>query len=769
MRIRNYVINIINTQEYYAACLDFIRIKEGKMLNVDMGNSSDRNTIYNNIKDNLNINQVLSENRFAARYFEVPMESGNNKRLNFKKLPKEEYFNTLTGDASRYHIRIHLVKNNTDYSNYINFQYLAILLRHFDNWGLISERKISIFVVPEKGCQNPYDNSTIENTDIDTYGRLSQFIYLLAKRYKSVIFGAYFDKKGQKIRISTAEFRSINITAFEQYLPLLIIDKYLYVTLFDNNLDFDKITNILFSRRKEIKKSKEIKAAEIPLIIQNTIFSRIQKLNMSPAIKSRFLSIIDVEKNASLMQLAVFSFLVGEDELADPNLIEERVHNTWHAAAEVNNGIRQIVQNSIQHTKSQESYFTLYLKNNGKLSILLTDINEDDDILTNFIKNLKDESVFLKNKKGHQSIIDAPTLKLRNLFMEFQEKDDLGIWRNFREQDYVGHVGLPLFALAVKKCSGDIAVQSCSKSIISHENIYSHSNDDTLFSFSPKNNHILPGTEVYIEIPVNIAVKEQLNGYGRISNTNTAYEDYTSLANYLLFEEVKGALVPNPNYVYGDIIKDATNRDKKRNYINLWNKIWTRKINDDISSLKDKEKTTEKVILRYSLDAICMSSLFNSTDAYEVSIKGLLQYLAESEFANKCYIAITDVPLEFVEMFREVAGIFSIRKFPENVQLCITDKNNKQLLILLGDNYLQAISNALILSYGNGFESFSEKEYLQSKDLYLSMTGLKDVFFNEQRGLPACPFDVLLTVPNKNQYTKVGDELIEKVEDLFVH
>ena len=164
----------------------------------------------------------------------------------------------------------------------------------------------------------------------------------------------------------------------------------------------------------------------------------------------------------------------------------------------------------------------------------------------------------------------------------------------------------------------------------------------------------------------------------------------------------------------------------KRGYIRLWNKIWASKINGDISSLNDKGETTEKVILRYSLNAISNSPLFNSNDAYEVSIKGFLQYLGETEFINKCYIAITDVPLEFVEIFREVAGIFSIRKFPENVQLCITDKNTKQLLIMLGDNYLQAISNALILSYGNGFESFSEKEYLQSKDLFLSMTGLKD-------------------------------------------
>ena len=767
MKIRNYVIDINNIQECYAACLDYIRFREGK--EIDIRSSGDVNTINENIRANLNISFGYTENKFAAKYFEVPMEGINNTQFVFKKLPKESYFDTLKGDINRYHIRIHLATNSTDYSNYINFQYLAILLRFFDNWGLISGKRISIFVVPEKGCQYPYDNSTIENTDTDTYGRLSQFIYLLAKRYKSVIYGAYYDNKDKKISINTAEFRNINVSAFEQYLPLLIIDKDLYASLFDNNLDSDKIAEIISGKKKRTskgrEKAREIQAAEIPLIVHNTIHSRIKRINMTSEIKERFLSAIEDKRNASLMQLVVFSFMVGEDEFADSNLIEEKVNNTWYAAAEVNNGIRQIVQNSIQHTSSQESYFTLYLKNNGKLSILLTDINEENDILTNFKDNLKKESLYLKNKKGHESIIKTNPLKLRNLFMEFQEKDDRGIWRSFREQDYAGHIGLSLFAMAVKKCSGSIAVQSCSRSLISPELIYSHANDNTAFSFTPKNKHILPGTEVYIEIPVNIAVKNQLNGFGRISNTNTAYEDYSSLANYLLFKEIKGTFIPNPKYEKNDIKREVTNRDLKRGYINLWNKIWASKINGDISSLNDKGETTEKVILRYSLNAISDSPLFNSNDAYEVSIKGLLQYLGESEFINKCYIAITDVPLEFVEIFREVAGIFSIRKFPENVQLCITDKNTKQLLIMLGDNYLQAISNALILSYGNGFESFSEKEYLQSKDLFLSMTGLKDDILNDQRGLPACPFDVLLTVPDQNTYIEVEDKKTEIVED----
>lgn len=93
----------------------------------------------------------------------------------------------------------------------------------------------------------------------------------------------------------------------EQYLPLLIIDKDLYASLFDNNLDSDKIAEIISGKKKWTskgrKKAREIQAAEIPLIVHNTIHSRIKRINMTSEIKERFLSAIEDKRNASLMQL----------------------------------------------------------------------------------------------------------------------------------------------------------------------------------------------------------------------------------------------------------------------------------------------------------------------------------------------------------------------------------------------------------------------------------------------------------------------------------
>ena len=760
-KFRAYKIDILNTQSGYAACLDYIRLLENK---ASMSTKRDHlPVIKKSILQRLKVQVCDTNNKFAARYFEIPLEDKSGNLLNlFEELPKENYFNRVDADYF-YHIRIHFDQNLGEHVKYLNLQYLALLLEIFCDLGIID--KISVFAVPESGYDYPYyyRNASSVIFDSKTYSKVSQFIHLLAARYKAVIYGAYYTNKEPypHVTIQTADFR--NKQYFYQYFPLLIIDADMYQELFDKKLvdkDYKDIIYFLKARAEGKNKSEDQRRyiyyrllKNIPDLIKTVLSTRINDLLEESNISKDYFfntikTIIQDKKNSSLMHFSLFSFLLILKDINSSDEVGKRIIKIWNTAEELCNGLRQIAQNTLQYTRAQECYFSLYMQNSSNLFLLISDINEDSDIISTFYNNLEAELRLNNNRaskyEGHQQLVNSRNIKLRNLFSEFDNSDNYEAWEKFRRQDYTGHVGLSMFALVAEKCNASVSVYSCCSSLASGDtNVYKKGRKE----LNNKAAHIIPGASFFIEIPVEKIYYETVSGFGKISNINAAHENYGSLARFLDYEPYKEFVVSNQSelthirYNIGGLYLD---KDEKRNLIEMWRKIWLKRIYDDLQMIK---RGIVKRVFIHDMSKIENQSGFNSIDHFEVCIKGLLQCLSELDFEELYLIAITNVNKDFLITYKNLATVFSCRDFPQNIQLCICEKDNKSMIIMLGRNYLQCIYNAQILSYGNSFLSFSRNEFILGSGLYELITRKSwDYSLNEndERASEACPFDALI-------------------------
>ncbi len=809
------VFDINNSQEDYAMCLEFIKIYEAK-----------NKSIYEKINDLLEIVEkqkiVLREfeEKASYRWIEEPIQkrgqSYEEARYAFEEkihnsiMLNKELLHVLLTDKRElhYHIRVHMEFEGQKIKsgNLVHLQYLALLLKRLSCMGFFEEKikkELSVFLVPSSNDKYPFlDSKGVFDDKI--YNVASQYLRLIAKKYSGVIYCV--ENKKNHVRVHAIETHDVR--GCEDYFPIISIDTYMYEKLFNSNKSMMYFENLKGKKKNTINgsfgeslnKNPEI---AMPDFITKTAYRRIMKI-LGNNVEEVF-GLLESHDKRSIIKFCLFSFLVKS---------EEELENTWNLADEVEKGIRQVVQNAVQHSETHECLFSFYLHekkeieteadfikritkqypsitfepNENKLAALelfVSDINEKQDMLDSFRTNLQEDMntyppKMRENLEGHKALINnIDKISIRNLFSEFSKNDMKEIWTIFRKQDIVAHVGLSLLGVTAEKCKAAIKVLSCKYPIISCEKncFYKAYGNQGNLKMSTIGRKMIPGTQFSILLPIRSWSQVQTASLGQLVMQNKLSEDYNCFAQYLDFVEKRVPItrriqINEPDNLTSEVRQRSGigNRRDKNNAVISWYNFWDSKLRNH------KELSGEKnVIYNFDFASVKDDIYFMDTDYIEVCLKGLLMFLSEMDTKTySLYLALTNLPYSFIKSFCNIATLLGVKDFPENVQLYLSEyacekKDGVKELIILGKNYAQVMHNAYLLSIEHGTEGCLYQDYKRTVDLYKKLVSVsKKVVDEESFEVNVCPFDILVQLSdlsNETIFEKKVRLMVEKELD----
>lgn len=817
------IFNLNNKQKDYAACLQFIKLIEEKK-------STDCKSQLEKITKIIDVSIGSVKANFSPRYLEEPMnlsEKGRKEKsqvLNKHTFAKDDINYLLSSNRQvRYHLRIHFgeksVKESDEWSSgeFINLQYLAMLLKRLDIL-LLSEygnkRRLTVFMVPYTGELYPFSNSVGE-VDFDTYINTSHYLRLLSKRYTGVIYGVKCEKN--RTLVSSLDFH--HVKQYKNFFPLLLINAEKYEQLFSYPIN-DKLEELfsLQTNRRFRNANHEDPNIAMQDFVAETSVKRIKNVlrqNISDSLevekmKSVIYQVLRNTPNLCLMHFALFAFLLYINEKSYQNF-RNLCKNLCNTSNELTQGIKQIIQNAIQHTVRQECFFSFYLhtkkkeeeinvfhnriavrfpntvfdrKRDEALEVIISDLNESEDLIENFTSNLENELNEYKKYhnekrelKGHvELIMNTNRIHLRNFFSEFGDSDAKDEWLHFRRDDLIAHIGLSQFSLVAKKCGASVKVISTKEYILADKRkffykAYSDVNESgtSINSIYDDNKNVIPGTQFSILFPVGISQKLGPIGIGQLNQSNQVNEDYESYAIYLEYEEKREKIIVNKGFTEQE--NSILNAKSKFGLVQLWTIYWKRKLSQYIDMLLEKLESNKfsKYVINYDFSEAVGIEYFYDYDRIEVCLKGIIGALEEiSDKGVLLYIAMTNLPEGFIEAFRRICVQFSVKKFPKNLQLCLQEQCNIgqpiKRIIMLGKDFAQAIENSYVLSIEHGVVGFEKSECKYAAELkdVLSFNNYNDENIDE--GMRVMPFDVILHCSEKDKITLFEKQLREMAE-----
>lgn len=805
-----YIMDLKNCQEEYAIALDFIKSAvDGK--NGTIGER--RNRMIKAAKSIcVSVGEVI--NNCSPRYFEepisVPQRGGVSADCvqNKHKFTESDSIKLLNRKVEkvRFHIRIHL----TEHGNLgmplereiINLQYLSMLLKRvsqiflFDkkdeNVAQIRTRKeelksyLTVFIVPLTASEYPFSNQ-YGQVDYSTYRYVSEYLRLLSKRYTGVIYGVN-EEMERSIVVTSLDFRKNS--KYTTCFPLIIIGEKQYNKLFVSTMD--NMLDELFSLRKNGRfrnsRDENPNEAMVDFIAEADLYhirDVIDEANVEMVF--RFLK---KRNGITLIELSLFAFMLSKEIKRED--LENDCMNIWHFAHEISQGLRQVVQNSIQHTEGRECFLSFCFHESGAeeinafnsrisqsypntlfdsserksaLEIFVTDLNEKENIIDNFVSNLEYErKSHVNNEKkeslpAHLKLIECKDkIAVRNFFSEYGTQDIKEVWRDFRREDLIAHIGLSQFAQVARKCKASVKVLSNKNSeFIDEKNFFyrAYSNKSKgNFSFSEK--YVIPGMQFSILIPLCIWKENPFKGIGQLKYQNRVAENYVSFATFLDYEEKRIAITLKENKVHEQYTELLDARQKYL-IVQQWRSYWENKIYNHERLIKKDSDVNRKCVFNYDFTKTGESAYFNDSDRIEVCLKGLISALDYIRKKKGYFLmALTNLPAGFVEIFRRVCVQLSVRKFPENLQLCLYEKDEKsgKKVVLLGDNFSQAIYNSYVLSMEHGVAGFDKEDCEKAFELNETlMSGIEVNKARRRNMLGACPFDVILKCSPKDNRT----------------
>lgn len=820
-------IELQNRHIDYAKCLEFIKAIECKE---KYNGNRDRMAHLTKASQGLLIQVGYAQVRFSPRYLEAPMEltdrgKGVNRQLQRKHLLNEKDRKSLLEgeDSIHYHLRIHFnaKENSKNVGNIIHLQYLAMLLKYVEPFIFEDEgtrRRITVFMVPQTGSKYPFIDENGE-TDYDTYDFTSQYLRLLSKRFTGVIYG-WKENDGQAV-VTSLEFRQSKQNT--RFFPLLLIDNKKYEQIF-----VDSINGIL-SELFAIKKNQRFGEAdaENPNIamrdyIAETDIKRIRDV-VAPQIKDweynrqEILRFLQSKGEISLIHFSLFAFMISNSKANDKK-VDYSYENIWQMAQELSSGLRQIVQNALQHTQRRECFFAFYLhareeqeeRNafykriadrfpetvfvpNGRdeaLEIIVSDINESEDMIDNFVGNLRYEieqqkkiQKYSTELSGHAAVIkEHEKLAIRNFFAEYKKKDPIQSWIMFRREDLIAHIGLGQFAQTANRCSAAVKVISSKESILKDERHYFYKSyaDGAKNSISGQENvdetYVIPGTQFSILVPIGALKNKRNSGISQLRQRNHVAENYKSYAAFLAYKEQRIVLPlsPNRNIIAGtsNEILDAR---KKYELVQSWTKYWKMKFVEPLSEKKEREKNNiiSKFVINFDFVKALDIDYFTDADYIEVCLRGIIGALeifkkADTDF----YLAMTNLPDGFIDTFRRICTLLGVKDFPERLQLCLQEnyENIKAIkrVIMLGNDFSQAISNSYVLSLEQGVDGFDKKDCEKAVELHKFLLPHNYLYPEKEQKkdniVGAMPFDAILCCSN-NDSKCLFEKQLEKMAE----
>lgn len=799
-----YIMDLKNRQEEYAVALDFIKsIEDGKS-----GTIKERQQRMMKAAKSISVFAGEVKNNFSPRYFEEPIrvsERGNIPAESIRNRHKftEKDTDILKSKAGRvkFHIRVHLTAHSSlgrpEEREIIHLQYLSMLLKRVgqivlanrkdenvdqrNQWEEELKKYLTVFIVPLTASEYPFSNQSGQ-IDYSTYIYVSEHLRLLSKRYTGIIYGV--DSEMECPVVTSLDFRKSR--KYTNCFPLIVVGRDQYNKLFVSAID--NILDELFSLRKNGRfrnsRDENPNEAMADFIAEANLYhirDVIAQKNLE-----RIFQFLKEQKNITLIEFSLFAFMLSERmNECEQGIFEHDCKNIWHFAHEISQGLKQAVQNAIQHTEGKECFLSFCFHKRekeeinvfinrvsqsypntffdrsageGALEILVSDLNEKEDMIDNFVSNLEYERNCYADKESekvlptHLKLIKCKEkIAIRNFFSEYAAEDIKEVWRDFRREDLIAHIGLSQFAQVARKCKASIKVLSNKSSELTDEKrFFYHSYNDEHrqeeADFSAK--YVIPGMQFSILIPLRNWNENLFKGIGQLKYQNLVAENYESFAAFLDYEEKRVNITLKENREH---IKYTELLDAKKKYVSVqqWRNYWEKKFQNNERAIKTDDNVGGKVVFNYDFTKTAESPYFDDTDRIEVCLKGLISALdCIREKKDYFLIALTNLPTGFVEIFRRICVQLSVRRFPENLQLCLYEKNETdgKKVVLLGDDFSQAIYNSYVLSIEHGIAGFDKDDCEKASELKETlMSGIEAHETSRQfHMMGACPFDVIL-------------------------
>lgn len=733
----------------------------------------------------------------SKRYFEEPLLNHEGKKfvvmqsISSKERQKKFIQYACEGKIS-YHLRIHF-DNDRD-ASILNLHYFAMLLNNCKKiFNLSSDQdlasKLSAFLVPTSGEEYPY-NSKTENIDYDLYKRASNYLRLVTKFNNGVVYGVV-NESGHPT-VQALDFASFlrKDTAF----PLLYIEQnhsVMPVNYLDKSrenrkylkTERDSIDNydLVFNKKNmpddnTVKKALQyhsdtvkpfnfandedpqvsladfiLNSARERLLLEfaeagsETVIddsNRKEILECGHRYIEEFIDdILSVCQNGDRFTCTIFSFLfdLKNIHISNKKQVVNKIRSIGKLADELSAGIKQIVQNSLQHSESHNCFITLYKDSSKKVVAIISDLNNKSTITENFIDRLEHEKAELcKEQKPsetmqngyHILLKNKGKIKIKNLFSFFDNNEDKNLWFYFRQADISAHIGLTVFSQIAKRCNAELKVISNKTFCLNADNtfFYDYFGEQQL-SISKYNTYVIPGTQVSITIPIQAIESEQINnGLIQLCTGRNTCENYAAYAEYIdykctslfsfLEDDSKAFTEKEKLSKMLTITKTChiANASEKFRLQIKWAEYFTKLL---------KKANPEQLNIISAKETLDFYEILKNDDYCEIIVKSIFTAFAGLASREKLFFALTNFTDAFVRIFKSLSSsTLALMRFPKNIQLFISNDDdeinqplqhkNKQQIIFLGSSIGVAVQNAYILSMEQSAQSFSANEYVSA-------------------------------------------------------
>ncbi len=797
-----YVFDLENTQEQYAKCLEFISILHHTDVNIT---NQQRFSRICNLADTLDISGDFAPN-LAKNYYEQPLKSDGETNIpiafNAKKVESKNIQNSiLLNDPSmlHFHIRIHPQKVASFQTSYLsNLQYLALFLQRLKQIGKGSIlKRLSVFIVPQSGEYYPFvgDDGSI---DYETCKVVSHYLRLLSKEYTGIIYGV--QQKGNECVVRALDFH--NPKRFADYFPLIPLTEKTYSILFDEGLDATVFSALcsLKKRQRFQKAADEDPYTAMSSFILETAFYQLTStlVSYTPDNKNKILQLIDEELSSfssneqiRLISFSIFLFTLRIDCIdtqVSTEAVRSVVRQNLEFAIELCNGLRQLAQNTLQHSTSHEGVFSFYLEHSinevsasDVLKVFISDFNDQQSFVDNFALNIQEETRYTDNLEMKQRYLELVNQKdiisLGDFFGEYGKECPRTAWTGFRKADSSAHLGLLLFSLVMQRCKGHLTLINSTNYSVSERNIFSHSYSKDVskgINSSKPDRYIIPGSQLMLTIPVGAIENTRPRGMGQLSLPCPIHEAYDAFAKFLdyrsseiIFSSTSFNQILQDSNIDSSVLSSSqpiSNAALKYQIVHCWEKYWRK------YAPTAEPNDQNKMLVHYLNTAKLPSMLLGSSDQIEMFIKGLINALdAICPPDHTAYLAFTNVSTSFLHILRQISIVLAPKSFPSGLQIYVVEADLNKSIHLLGDTFSQAVTNAYMLSVEHGTQAFSLNEVNHSRSLHEKIMGLEKEDATQTTAgtyppIAVCPFDVILPDPAEKNLS-IFDKRILQLAD----
>lgn len=713
------------------------------------------------------------------------------------------------------HIRIINCYSDVLYMHFVGLfiyklRLLNDIIKDFDD-------QFSVFFYPKFDIFDDYTSNQGTLNINNTYDQCSSYYRCLAQKANNFMFGVNYRHGAQTINaVSALEFRTLN--KVKNQFPMIIFNgnidkntlessfKYVSANKIENDNEcFEFLSNknenkfiinnyeILFNCEVE-KDGKTIHIMDKYLndacqlrkngrfgfancnrpdvsiadyIFETAIYVLRDKLYEceGSTINEYAKLLIDCFHNSNIFSFVIFALIFSTKEKIHT---KEEIKSTSIISNEIGENIKQIIQNSLQHSTSKTSIISFYLED-AKLNICVSDFSnkgiiesfkdmlDSETALGEVFNNISKEmsNNFVSNIFNNQDkVLKDRSITLACLFNDFSDadKDQIEDWRNYRSVDSSAHIGMTLFSNAVKRCCGNFCVLSTDKYVIDEvttDNVYFSQNKGDIKPFCIDDEMLrcsFPGTSYYIKLPVN-QVRMQTN-YSISQITNRYFvENYATYNTYLDYEEIKVGQVPRKckekiNAFISKLNKEeAISAEAKYKYLSIWTNYWY-KLFKNIKTMYEKN-------IYYSLDfsKTLKKNYLSAEFQNEVFAKGLINaigiYFNNKKKSNdKVFLAIHNCSKRFVNIFIQITTQIPMKKFPDGLQLFLVDLDNTVQVHLFGNSYYSALRNSYVVSLENGSEGYDASDFRIAGDIISNF----NMNYSDNIKYDLFPFECLISI-----------------------